>query len=64
LLTGDRRLATAAYVPAPAHGFADQPDGADLILEMDLIRQFFPYLSEQTLAVLHARRCGWLRGQQ
>jgi glycine/D-amino acid oxidase-like deaminating enzyme len=59
-----RRTKDASYTPASAHGFADQPDGADLILDPALIRQLFPYLSEQTLAVLHARRCGWFSAQQ
>jgi len=42
----------------------DQPDGADLFLDPALIRRYFPYLTPQTIAVLHARRCGWFSGQQ
>jgi glycine/D-amino acid oxidase-like deaminating enzyme len=52
------------YLPAPAEGWQGQPDGADLILDEVLIRKNFPYLSPGTVAVLHARRCGWLSGQQ
>jgi len=52
------------YIPAPAEGFEDQPTGADVILDPALIRQHFPYLSERTIAVAHARRCGWFSGQQ
>jgi len=52
------------YRPAPADGWRDQPDGADLILDEGLLRQAFPYLSPNTVAVLHARRCGWFSGQQ
>lgn len=52
------------YRPAPPRGYAGQPEGADLILDAALIRQQFPYLSERTVAVLHARRCGWLSAQQ
>jgi len=52
------------YRPAPAEGWQDQPDGADLILDQDLLRKSFPYLSPDTVAVLHARRCGWFSGQQ
>jgi glycine/D-amino acid oxidase-like deaminating enzyme len=59
-----RTTGGAGYAPAPAHGFADQPGGADLLLDPALIRQHFPYLSEQTVAVLHARRCGWFSAQQ
>lgn len=52
------------YVPAPTEGFEDQPTGSDLILDPALIRRHFPYLSGRTVAVLHARRCGWLSAQQ
>jgi sarcosine oxidase subunit beta len=53
-----------AYVPALPDGFEDQPSGSDVILDPALIRQHFPYLSEQTLAAVHVRRAGWLSGQQ
>ncbi|MBK9940731.1 MAG: FAD-binding oxidoreductase [Kouleothrix sp.] len=56
--------APASYVPAPAHGFAGQPDGADLLLDPALIREHFPYLAEHVVAVLHPRRCGWFSAQQ
>ncbi len=63
-----RRHAGAAggpdYLPANPAGFAGQPDGADLIVDPGLIRRHFPYLSPDTAAVLHARRCGWLSAQQ
>ena len=52
------------YVPAPAHGFENQPDGADLLLDPALIRAHFPYVAENTVALLHARRCGWFSAQQ
>jgi glycine/D-amino acid oxidase-like deaminating enzyme len=52
------------YVPAPSSGFEDLPDGADLICDRSLIRRHFPYLSGETRAVVHARRCGWLSAQQ
>jgi sarcosine oxidase subunit beta len=54
----------ASYRPAPPQGYVDQPAGADLLLDPGLIRKHFPYLSEHTVAVLHARRCGWLSAQQ
>jgi len=52
------------YQPAPAEGYENQPAGADLILDQRLIREHFPYLSEKTAAVIHARRCGWFSAQQ
>ncbi len=52
------------YIPAPAEGYHDLPTGADLFVDPDLIHRHFPYLAEDTLGVLHARRCGWFSGQQ
>jgi glycine/D-amino acid oxidase-like deaminating enzyme len=52
------------YHPAPPEGFEAQPVGADVITDRSLIRRHFGYLAEETIAVLHARRCGWFSGQQ
>ncbi|PYM90349.1 MAG: FAD-dependent oxidoreductase [Candidatus Rokuibacteriota bacterium] len=52
------------YRLAPADGFEDQPTGVDVITDPALVQRHFPYLAEDTLAVLHARRCGWFSGQQ
>ncbi len=52
------------YRPAPAEGFEDQPVGTDVVTDASLIRRHFPYLAEDTVALLHARRCGWFSGQQ
>ena len=52
------------YVPAAPQGFEGDLDGADLLLDKDLIREHFGYLNPDTVAVLHARRCGWLSAQQ
>src|SRR6185503_16037062 len=61
-----REHATAAsgYIPAAADGFDSPLTGADVITEPSLIRRHFPYLTSDTLALLHARRCGWFSGQQ
>jgi len=53
-----------AYLAANAEHWHDQPGGADLFLDPVLIRQHFPYLTGETIAALHARRCGWFSGQQ
>ncbi len=42
----------------PAEDFA--LDGADVITEPAIIQKHFPYLTPATVAVVHARRCGWL----
>jgi glycine/D-amino acid oxidase-like deaminating enzyme len=52
------------YRPAPAQGFEDQPTGADVITDPSLIRRHFPCLAGETIALLHARRCGWFSAQQ
>src|SRR5437899_8748191 len=56
--------AASDYRPAPAGGFDGQPTGVDVITDPALVRRHFPYLADDTLAVLHARRCGWFGGQQ
>lgn len=52
------------YVPAPAEGYQEQPDGADLLLDPRLIQEYFPFVSSEAVALLHPRRCGWLSAQQ
>lgn len=52
------------YPPVEATGIQRDLDGADLLLDQRIIRQRFPYLSEDVVAVLHARRCGWMSAQQ
>jgi glycine/D-amino acid oxidase-like deaminating enzyme len=53
-----------AYVPSAHTGYRDHPTGADLFLDRDAIRAHFPWLADDVVAVLHARRCGWMSGQQ
>ena len=58
------RPETSTYQPASSEGFHNQPDGADLLLGSFLIRQHFPYITENAVAALHVRRAGWLSAQQ
>ena len=39
-----------------------EPDlaGADLVLDTATIGRLFPFLTDDTVAMLHVRRCGWL----
>jgi glycine/D-amino acid oxidase-like deaminating enzyme len=60
----DGRAGGPAYPPPSAGDWRDQPDGVDVLLDPPLIRKHFPYLVPDTVALLHARRCGWLSGQQ
>lgn len=50
---------SASYAAAPAEGFVDQLDGADLLLD-DAARAAFPFLTTRTRAALHVRRAGWV----
>lgn len=52
------------YQPSPTEGFHNVPTGADLLIGSDLIRQYFPYLTNRAVAALHVRRAGWLSAQQ
>ena len=54
----------AAYQPSAHSGYRDHPTGADLFLDHAAIRARFPFLADNIVAVLQARRCGWLSGQQ
>jgi sarcosine oxidase, subunit beta len=58
------RSRDTAYAPIDPHRFAQQPAGADLLLDRSLILDRFPYLNQNVVALLHARRCGWFSGQQ
>jgi glycine/D-amino acid oxidase-like deaminating enzyme len=58
------RSAGDDYQTSPAAGYEGQPSGSDVITDRSLIRRHFPYLAEDTVALLHARRCGWFSGQQ
>ena len=55
---------SSSYQPAQPDGFHDSPEGADLLLGNELIRSYFPYLTDQAVAALHVRRAGWLSAQQ
>jgi glycine/D-amino acid oxidase-like deaminating enzyme len=45
-------------------GFENQPSGIDFILDAEVIRRHFAYLSPGVVALIHARRCGWFSVQQ
>src|SRR3954469_22441290 len=52
------------YPEEHAEGLAPGLTGADLVLDRERIRRRFPFLTPDTLAMLHVRRCGWLSAQQ
>lgn len=52
------------YLPSHPEGFHDSLTGTDMLIGNELIRKFFPYLTDQAVAALHVRRAGWLSAQQ
>jgi glycine/D-amino acid oxidase-like deaminating enzyme len=56
--------ASSPYAPAPERDFDTPLTGADLVTDRSLIRRHFPFLAPSTVAVVHARRAGWLSAQQ
>jgi len=54
----------STYQPVQLEDFHDQPEGADLLLGSAIIKEHFPYITEDAVAALHARRAGWLSAQQ
>ena len=52
------------FPPHVSEGYAPGLDGADLVLDPALIRQRFPFITPDAIAMLHPRRCGWLSAQQ
>ena len=59
-----RHPGPVSYQAHAVSGIDSDLDGTDLITDPELIRHCFPYLSGNTVAVLHVRRCGWLSAQQ
>jgi glycine/D-amino acid oxidase-like deaminating enzyme len=60
----DGRPGGPSYPPPSAGDWREAPRGLDLVLDPALLRRHFPYVAGDTVAILHARRAGWLSGQQ
>ena len=52
------------YRPAYGEGYLGSPEGADLLIGPDTIREHFPYITEDAVGALHIRRAGWFSAQQ
>src|SRR5581483_544064 len=55
---------SSVYTSSPERGFDFPLTGADIVTDRAMIRRYFPYLSEETVALVHVRRAGWLSAQQ
>ncbi len=49
-----------SYVPSRPEGIQPDLTGADLMLDIEMIARLFPFLTDDTAAMLHVRRCGWM----
>ncbi len=47
------------YQAAPASGFRNQPEGVDLVLDTGLIRELYPFVRNDVVAMAHVRRAGF-----
>ena len=52
------------YHPHDPLDFSTAPERADLILDRNLLRRHFPYITGQAVAAFHVRRAGWFSAQQ
>ena len=49
-----------SYVPSRPEGLEPDLTGADLLPDADAVNSLFPYITDDAVAMLHVRRCGWL----
>lgn len=54
----------SSYKPSNPEGYKSDLDGADLVVGSELIREHFPFITQDAVAMLNPRRCGWLSAQQ
>ena len=52
------------YRESPAEGVHGAPEGADVFVGSETVREHFPYLSDHTVGAIHVRRAGWFSAQQ
>lgn len=52
------------YPETPFDALDRSLGGCDLVLDGGRIRERFPFVAEDVVALLHPRRCGWLSAQQ
>ena len=50
----------SSYVPSQPEGLGLNLTGTDLLWDGDMIKTLYPFLSDDTAAMLHVRRCGWM----
>jgi glycine/D-amino acid oxidase-like deaminating enzyme len=55
---------TLPYPPFQEEAFDPALHGVDLVLDPELIRTQFAFITEKVVAMLHVRRCGWMSVRQ
>jgi glycine/D-amino acid oxidase-like deaminating enzyme len=52
------------YPPSPENGYLGAPEGADILVGGDTVREHFPFITENSAGAIHVRRAGWFSAQQ
>jgi glycine/D-amino acid oxidase-like deaminating enzyme len=52
------------YRRSPGHGFHGAPEGADILVGAEAVREHFPFVTDQCTGGIHVRRAGWFSAQQ
>jgi len=52
------------YRPSPEDGFLGAPEGADILIGPESVREHFPFITEEAAGAIHVRRAGWFSAQQ
>lgn len=52
------------YRPSPEAGYLGAPEGADIFVGSDTVREHFPFITEHAVGAIHVRRAGWFSAQQ
>jgi len=52
------------YRPSPEDGYLGAPEGADILVGPDTVREHFPFITSEAVGAIHVRRAGWFSAQQ
>jgi glycine/D-amino acid oxidase-like deaminating enzyme len=52
------------YRPSPEDGYLGAPEGADILVGSDSVREHFPFITAEAVGAIHVRRAGWFSAQQ
>jgi len=52
------------YRPSPEDGYLGSPEGADILVGSETVREHFPFITATAVGAIHVRRAGWFSAQQ